>query len=454
MARSIGRALGIGLQANTEKFSRGLKNAENQLDKFKRGVKRMGAAAAAGFAVAGAAALMFGKSAIDAALDDQKAQKQLALTIKNNTKSRKDLNKAAEKSIEVMMNEYNIADDKLRPAFGKLVTATKSVSKTQHLMRTALDVSAGTGKSLDVVVKALSSAYLGNNTALGKLGVGIDKTKLKTMTFDQITATLSRTFSGQAKGAADSYAGSVEGLKIAWSEFNESVGYKILPKLKTLLNYIKDDLMPWLSDVKDGFTGAKQETISPQLRKVSKAMGLNPDQPKSAAYGLGEALKTMATAFTDLFKSFASPDAQGSSSTLETLAGSLTKIANAITAVTRAVGAAGKWWGDFTGSSGKSVFGPDRTFNKQTRRWEFKNKATGGPVQRGQAYLVGERGPEMFVPNGQSGRIVGNDRLGGGNVTINLNGIVDADSARRAIENVLRNSGKRIGAVDLVGNTI
>ena len=48
--------------------------------------------------------------------------------------------------------------------------------------------------------------------------------------------------------------------------------------------------------------------------------------------------------------------------------------------------------------------------------------AIGGPVQRGQPYLVGERGPELMVPN-QSGSIVPNGAGGGGvvvNQTINL----------------------------------
>lgn len=42
-------------------------------------------------------------------------------------------------------------------------------------------------------------------------------------------------------------------------------------------------------------------------------------------------------------------------------------------------------------------------------------RAAGGPVSAGMPYLVGERGPELFVP-GQSGGIVSNDKLGGGDV--------------------------------------
>ncbi len=45
-------------------------------------------------------------------------------------------------------------------------------------------------------------------------------------------------------------------------------------------------------------------------------------------------------------------------------------------------------------------------------------KAIGGSVQSGQPYMVGERGPEIFVPN-QSGSIVPNKKMGGGVTVIN-----------------------------------
>jgi hypothetical protein len=44
-------------------------------------------------------------------------------------------------------------------------------------------------------------------------------------------------------------------------------------------------------------------------------------------------------------------------------------------------------------------------------------KAIGGPVQANQSYIVGERGPEMFIPS-RSGSIVSNDKMGGGGVVV------------------------------------
>ena len=46
-------------------------------------------------------------------------------------------------------------------------------------------------------------------------------------------------------------------------------------------------------------------------------------------------------------------------------------------------------------------------------------RAAGGPVQAGQPYIVGEVGPELFVPS-QSGAIVPNHSMGG-STTVYIN---------------------------------
>lgn len=49
----------------------------------------------------------------------------------------------------------------------------------------------------------------------------------------------------------------------------------------------------------------------------------------------------------------------------------------------------------------------------------FGERALGGSVSSGRPYMVGERGPELFVPGAQ-GNIVPNNAMGGANVTVNV----------------------------------
>jgi len=58
----------------------------------------------------------------------------------------------------------------------------------------------------------------------------------------------------------------------------------------------------------------------------------------------------------------------------------------------------------------------------------FPKRAAGGPVKGGSPYIVGERGPELFVP-GASGNIVPNHSLGGG-----ANIIVNVDASGSSVE--------------------
>jgi len=69
------------------------------------------------------------------------------------------------------------------------------------------------------------------------------------------------------------------------------------------------------------------------------------------------------------------------------------------------------------------------------------NFARGGRPPTGRASLVGERGPELFVPR-RSGTIIPNDKLGGGNTNINVN----VDASGSSVEGD-EQQGKELGRV-------
>jgi hypothetical protein len=74
-------------------------------------------------------------------------------------------------------------------------------------------------------------------------------------------------------------------------------------------------------------------------------------------------------------------------------------------------------------------------------------RAVGGPVSGGSPYIVGEMGPELFVP-GSSGTIIPNNRMGGGakiSITVNAgmgaNGRQLGEQIVSAIKKYERTSG-------------
>ena len=88
-------------------------------------------------------------------------------------------------------------------------------------------------------------------------------------------------------------------------------------------------------------------------------------------------------------------------------------------------GAAGAGFG---GSNGFSTFDAGGGF-AYGGGLNLMARAKGGPVSSGQTYMVGERGPELFVP-GRSGTIVANDKMGGGNTNV----VVNVDAKGSSVE--------------------
>jgi hypothetical protein len=63
-------------------------------------------------------------------------------------------------------------------------------------------------------------------------------------------------------------------------------------------------------------------------------------------------------------------------------------------------------------------------------------KAIGGPVSSGTAYLVGERGPELFVPPSGGGSIVPNEQLGSSGISVVNNFVISTPTDRRTQQQI------------------
>jgi phage FluMu protein gp41 len=206
------------------------KKAENSTDKLTKGVKSL--AKTLGVAFGTQQILAYGKAAVKAAAEDEKAQKQLALALKNVGLGRQAA--ASEGYIQKLQKEYGILDDNLRPAYQTLAVATRSTTESQKLLLLAMDISASKSIDLGVVTKALSKAYLGNTTALGKLDTGISKADLKTKSFAEITAELSKTFAGSATASANTFQGSMDKLAVSSANAQEIIGEGLINSIKIL----------------------------------------------------------------------------------------------------------------------------------------------------------------------------------------------------------------------------
>ena len=259
------RALTLKLLADVDNFTKNLNKADKDVMSFGDKVSDFGKKAGLAFAAAGAAAVAYaGKLAIDgvkSAIEDEAAQAKLANTLRNVTAATDAQIKSTEKYILKTSLATGISDDELRPSLDRLTRATKDLDKAQQLQTLALDIAAGSGKSLQAVTEALSKAQEGNLAGLSRLGVGIDKAELKTLSFDQITAKLAGTFENQASKQADTFQGKLSRLQVAFDEGKETVGSYILTAITPLVQTLVQRVIPAIAD----FTNNLGEKLRPVI---------------------------------------------------------------------------------------------------------------------------------------------------------------------------------------------
>ena len=190
------RTLKLSILADVDDLKKKLDTGSKEVEGFGGKLEKFGKIAAAAFAAAAAAAAAYaGKLAIEgvkAAIEDEAAQKRLAL-----------------------------------------------------------DISAATGKSVETVSNALAKAYEGNTSSLSRLGVGLSTAEIKTLGLEGTVKQLANTFGGAATVQANTFEGQIQRLRVGFDEAKESVGAALLPTLQRLLDYFINTVIPKFIEFKD-----------------------------------------------------------------------------------------------------------------------------------------------------------------------------------------------------------
>lgn len=473
------RTLKLSILADVDDLRKKLNTADQEVQGFGGKLGNFAKVAGAAFAAAGVAGAAYANKllvdGVKAAIEDEAAQLRLATSLKNVTGATNAQIKATEDYITKTSLAFGVTDDQLRPSLDRLVRSTKNVEEAQKLQTLALDIAAGSGKDLSAVSEALARAHDGNFGALKKLGVSIDENIIKSKDFNAATAALATTFAGQATIQADTFAGKMARLKIGFDEAKETVGLFVLDAITPLITTFVDEGIPAIQQVateigenlKPVFE-AIFKVVSEDLFPIIKAWAsflVNELWPTIAKLlipifeGLKNAFGTIKKAvvenqdelqpFLDLLKgiwtfakTYLVPFLGGAFKlALETignvvggLISGFAKLVDMIQGVIDKVKAfinlvmsnsIVKGIGNFV----SSVFGG--------------GKASGGFVNGGTSYLVGEQGAELFTPQ-VAGKITPLDKLGGGgvtnNFTINVTGALDQEGVARQIVQILNNS--------------
>jgi hypothetical protein len=238
---------------------RAFKEADTSVDKLTKNVKGLAKGLLAVYSAQ--KILSYAKSSVKAFAEDDKAATALGTTLKNLGLAYGANIGTVNGFISNLEMQTGVLDDELRPAMDRLLRATGDVTKSQELLGLALDIAAGTGKSVTQVSQSLQKAYLGQTQALGRLGVGLTKAELSTSSFEEIQARLATLFAGQATAAADTYAGSLAKLTIAGNNAKETIGEGLVDAIKTASgSQTIDPLINGINKIAEAIASLARET--------------------------------------------------------------------------------------------------------------------------------------------------------------------------------------------------
>ena len=254
------------------KGQKAFKDAGKATSTLDKSVKKLGTTLAGVF---GAQQLLrFAKNAAKAFIEDEQAATRLAQSVKNLGLAFE--TPRIEEFIAQLSRASGVTDDQLRPSMQKLLQTTGSVAKSTELLTQALDVSRGSGVDFETVVNDLSMAYVGQTRGLRKYSLGISQAELKTMSFADVQAKLTKQFSGANAAFLETYAGKMQILSTAAGEASETIGKGLVDSLSLLsgegnsIQPLADSMAEFSTNVSDAIYG-----IAVLIDKIKQIPGID-----------------------------------------------------------------------------------------------------------------------------------------------------------------------------------
>jgi hypothetical protein len=418
------------------------------------------AAVPAGLALAGLAVAL--GDATKGAIEDDAAQQLLASTLKKTTGATDAQIKANEDWISTQGKLLGVTDDELRPVIGRLAKATGSMTKAQELATAAMDIAASTGKPLATVTASLEKAFGGNMTALAKLAPEYRQMIKDGATFDEVMAAMAKTTGGAATTAANTAQGQFKRLGVALAETKESIGAALLPAIEAVLPFLTK-MGAWAAENSTVFviiagviggiaaaiviTNAAMTAWAAATKAFTVIQGLfnavmaaNPIVLFALAIaglviGLVIAYKKF-DAFRDIVDAVFGAIKTGIKGGMDAITTYLSFVMGVYKAIFNGIATL---WNSTIGKLSFSV--PKWVPGLGGKGFDVPNipmLAAGGIVTGPTLAMIGERGPEAVIP--LSGPNAGGGLMGGGGVTINVNG-GDPNAVVQALRTYMRQNG-------------
>lgn len=261
-------------------------DASKELDSVGSGLKKLGGVASAAgvaiggaFVAAGAAAFKFGKDSLRAFTNAEKEMAVANLSLENTLKSMTesqlenatgfiDLSgalgemKFAMDEVGVSAAKLGIDDEAASVSFAKLFSVSKDVSIAMNDLKLAQDLAAFSGRDLESATQAVIMVHAGGTRILKEFGLEVDSN----ITSQEALALVQDKVAGSAQVMADTTAGKMAILSVAWENLQETAGAALAEAITPFITQLSE----WVQ------SDQTQETImqiTEQIVNLTKQLG-------------------------------------------------------------------------------------------------------------------------------------------------------------------------------------
>ncbi len=376
-----------------------------------------------------------------AAMEDQKEQAALALTLSNVTGATAKQTAGVEDQITAMSKASGITDTEYRKSLENLVRGTKDVSVAMKDMTLVMDISTATGMDSASVADALAKAYQGNFKALRTLSPEMASMIKDGASLDDVMKVLGDTFGGATADSAKTAAGQMKILKNSLSETSESIGYSLMPVIQAILPIV-NRFASWAQDNPKAFLAiaAAIGVVAAAIIATNIAMALNPFSLIAAGIALLIVALGAAYAKFEWFRTGVDFIINGILGAFENMVNGAIMAVNAIIRAYNAIPVLGN-----VSTIGHvdipTVGGAGKPVDKGVQIPKF---AQGGIVTGPTLAMIGDGGgPEAVIPLSKLGNM-------GGGITVNVNGGFSTSAEiGQAVVNALRAFNRAAGPASL-----
>ena len=223
-----GNTVRIYINGDASGVSKAAREAERALGRMSASSKvsfgRM-TEVAGGFGLAMGAGGVVGvlKDSLNAYNDSLAAQTRMTAQLDTLGQNTENVTKKINDTIAAQQKFGAFDDEALMESFTRILRVTGDVNESLELNQLAMDIARARGMDLARAGDVVAKAYNGQDSAIRRLGVAVDKGASS----QEILAAAQKQFAGQAKLYGESSAGAAERASIAWENAQENIGAKL-----------------------------------------------------------------------------------------------------------------------------------------------------------------------------------------------------------------------------------